>query len=282
LLVVGCWFSVTAPTISIGFRQPTTDIDNYPMDLNCDIGESYGAWKMGADADVMPWITSANIACGFHAGDFSTMQQTVALATRHGVAIGAHVSLPDLQGFGRRELRVTPDEAYAMTLYQIGALDAFARAAGTCVAHVKPHGALYNMAAKDAALSAAIARAVRDFDAKLILVGLAGSELPKAGATAGLRVAHEAFADRRYERDGSLTPRREADAVIHDVDAAVAQAVQIATKGNVQTRGGDTLRIHADSICVHGDRPDAAVFARRLREALSAAGTVVSKLAARE
>jgi UPF0271 protein len=249
------------------------------MDLNCDIGESYGAWKMGADAEVMPWITSANIACGFHAGDFSTMQQTVALALRHGVAVGAHVSLPDLQGFGRRELRVTPDEAYAMTLYQIGALDAFARAAGTRVAHVKPHGALYNMAAKDALLSAAIARAVRAFDPRLILVGLAGSELPKAGAAAGLRIAHEAFADRRYETDGSLTPRREADAVIHDVAAAVAQAVQIATKGNVQTRDGSTLQIHADSICVHGDRADAAVFARRLREALAAAGARVGAIA---
>jgi UPF0271 protein len=236
---------------------------------------------MGADAEVMPWITSANIACGFHAGDFSTMQQTVALAQQHGVAIGAHVSLPDLQGFGRRELRVTPGEAYAMTLYQIGALDAFARAAGARVVHVKPHGALYNMAAKDAVLSAAIARAVRDFDSGMILVGLAGSELPKAGLDAGLSVAHEAFADRRYEADGSLTPRREPDAVIRDVDTAVAQAVQIATKGNVQTRGGTTLQIHADTICVHGDRPDAAVFARRLREALTAAGTLAARIAVR-
>jgi UPF0271 protein len=267
--------------------QPTTALSYNPqpatgtamsIDLNCDIGESFGAWRMGADAEVMPWITSANIACGFHAGDFSTMQQTVALAKQHGVAIGAHVSLPDLQGFGRRELRVTPDEVHAMTLYQIGALAAFARAAGTHVVHVKPHGALYNMAAKDAALSAAIARAVRDFDATLILVGLAGSELPKAAAATGLRVAHEAFADRRYEADGSLTSRRESDAVIHDVDAAVAQAVQIATKGNVLTRDGKTLQIHADTICVHGDRPVAAVFARRLREALSAAGLPVARL----
>jgi UPF0271 protein len=238
------------------------------IDLNCDIGESFGAWKMGADAEVMPWITSANIACGFHAGDFSTMRDTVALALRHGVAIGAHVSLPDLQGFGRRELRVSADEAHALTLYQIGALAAFARAAGTRLTHVKPHGALYNMAAKDAALSAAIARAVHDFDAEMILVGLAGSELPKAGAALGLRVAHEAFADRRYERDGTLVPRREAGAVIDDIDAAVAQAVTIAASGRVRTRDGSEITLRADTICVHGDRPDAAAFAQRLHQAL--------------
>lgn len=248
------------------------------IDLNCDIGESFGAWRMGADAEVMPWITSANIACGFHAGDFSTMQQTVALAHKHGVAIGAHVSLPDLQGFGRRELRVTPDEACAMTLYQIGALSAFARAAGTRVAHVKPHGALYNMAARDAVLSGAIARAVRDFDDKLILVGLAGSALPAAGAAIGLRVAHEAFADRRYEADASLTPRREPDAVIHDIDTAVAQALRIVENGTVQTRDDKTIALRADTICVHGDRPDAGAFARRLREALERAGIAVGTL----
>ena len=248
------------------------------IDLNCDIGESFGAWRMGADAEVMPWITSANIACGFHAGDFSTMQQTVALAKAHGVAIGAHVSLPDLQGFGRRELRVSPNEAYAMTLYQIGALAAFAIAAGTRVVHVKPHGALYNMAAKDRGLADAIARAVREFDVSLILVGLAGSELPKAGAAAGLRVAHEAFADRRYEADGSLTHRREADAVIHDIDTAVAQALRIVEKGTVQARDERTIALRADTICVHGDRPDAGLFARRLREALERAGIAVGTL----
>jgi len=200
----------------------------------------------------------------------------VLLAKEHGVAIGAHVSLPDLQGFGRRELRVTPDEAYAMTLYQIGALAAFANAAGTRVAHVKPHDALYNMAAKDIALAAAIARAVRDFDRNLILVGLAGIELPRAGAAIGLRVAHEAFADRRYEADGSLTPRRESDAVIHDVGAAVAQAIQIATQAKVETRDGNSIAVHAGTICVHGDRTDAAVFARSLRESLTASGIVVA------
>jgi len=248
------------------------------IDLNCDMGESFGAWTMGQDAQVMPWITSANIACGFHAGDFSTMQRTVALAVQHGVAIGAHVSLPDLQGFGRREMRVSADEAHALTLYQIGALQAFARAAGARVAHVKPHGALYNMAARDAALATAIARAVRACDAALMLVGLAASELTRAGEAAGLRVAHEAFADRRYEADGSLTPRREPDAVIHDIDATVAQAVQIVTMGKVDTRAAQPLVLRADTLCVHGDRPDAARFAQRLRAALEGVGVRVVRL----
>jgi len=247
------------------------------IDLNCDMGESFGAWSMGQDAQVMPWITSANIACGFHAGDFSTMRGSVALAQQHGVAIGAHVSLPDLQGFGRREMRVSADEAHALTLYQLGALDAFARAAGTRLAHVKPHGALYNMAARDAALAGAIARAVHEFDASLVLFGLAGSALPKAGTATGLRVAHEAFADRRYQADGSLTPRSQSGAVIEDVDAAVAQAVHIVTMGKVDTRDGSTLELRADTICVHGDRPDAALFARRLSEALRSAGVQIRR-----
>jgi len=247
------------------------------IDLNCDMGESFGAWSMGQDAQVMPWISSANIACGFHAGDFATMQRSVTLAQQHGVAIGAHVSLPDLQGFGRREMRVSADEAHALTLYQLGALDAFARAAGTRLAHVKPHGALYHMAARDAALADAIARAVREFDAGLVLFGLAGSALPRAGTAAGLRVAHEAFADRRYQADGSLTPRSAGGAVIEDVDAAVAQAVHIATMGKVDTHAGGTFELHADTICVHGDRPDAALFARRLSEALRSAGVQIRR-----
>ena len=248
------------------------------IDLNCDMGESFGAWRMGNDAGVMPWITSANIACGFHAGDFSTMQQTVKLAVAHAVAIGAHVSLPDLQGFGRREMHVSTEEAYALTLYQIGALQAMAHAAGARVAHVKPHGALYTMAAKDRALADAIARAVRDSGAELILVGLAGSALVDAGVAINLAVAREAFADRTYRTDGSLTPRREPGAVIDDVDQAVAQSVHIATKGNVETRDGTMLTLRADTICVHGDRPDAALFAQRLRRALHDASIVVAPL----
>jgi UPF0271 protein len=206
------------------------------------------------------------------------MRRTIAAAAARGVAIGAHPSLPDLAGFGRREMRVSADETYAMTLYQIGALAAVARAAGAQLHHVKPHGALYNMAARDPALADAIAGAVRDFDGALILVGLAGSELTRAGEASGLVVAHEAFADRRYEPDGSLMARSKAGAVIDDVDAAVAQAVAIATRGEAETANG-TLRVRADTICVHGDRPDAATFARRLRTALEAAGLAVAPLA---
>jgi UPF0271 protein len=252
---------------------------NMVIDLNCDMGESFGAWTMGDDAGVMPHVSSINIACGFHAGDFMTMQRTVILAAEHGVAIGAHVSLPDLQGFGRREMAISPAEAHAATLYQIGALAAFVHAQGQRLHHVKPHGALYNMAAKDAGLAEAIANAVRDFDPQLILVGLAGSALPHAGAQLGLVVAHEAFADRRYRADGSLMPRREEGAVLEDVDAAVAQAVQIATHGNASTRDGRLVDIRADTICVHGDRPNAAIFARRLNAALKNAGVGIGRIA---
>jgi len=252
---------------------------NMVIDLNCDMGESFGAWTMGDDAGVMPHVSSVNIACGFHAGDFMTMQRTVILAAEHGVAIGAHVSLPDLQGFGRREMAISPAEAHAATLYQIGALAAFVHAQGQRLHHVKPHGALYNMAAKDAGLAEAIANAVRDFDRQLIVVGLAGSALPHAGAQLGLVVAHEAFADRRYRADGSLTPRREEGAVLEDVDAAVAQAVQIATHGNASTRDGRLVDIRADTICVHGDRSNAAIFARRLNAALKNAGVGIGRIA---
>ncbi|HXE66440.1 MAG TPA: 5-oxoprolinase subunit PxpA [Rhodanobacteraceae bacterium] len=241
------------------------------IDLNADIGESFGAWRMGDDAGVMPWITSANVACGFHAGDPAIMRATVALCIEHGVAIGAHVSLPDLQGFGRREMKVSSNDVYAQTLYQLGALHAFVRAAGTHLHHVKPHGALYNMAARDRALAYAIAAAVRDFNSTLILMGLAGSALVDAGRAAGLRVQCEGFCDRRYRADGSLTPRSEAGAVIEDIDAAVAQALSIATAGEAAAGDGSTVRIQADSLCVHGDRANAAAFAERLHRALAQA-----------
>jgi UPF0271 protein len=244
------------------------------------MGESFGAWTMGQDAGVLEHVSSANIACGFHAGDPLTMRRTVAAAVARGVVVGAHPSLPDLAGFGRREMRVSADETYALTLYQIGALAAMANAAGTRLRHVKPHGALYNMAARDRTLADAIAAAVRDFDRELILVGLAGSELPRAGEQAGLAVAHEAFADRRYESDGSLMARRKDGAVIDDVDAAVAQAISIATRGEVESTAG-ILRVRADTICVHGDRADAALFAERLRDSLEAAGIDIAALPAR-
>ena len=230
---------------------------------------------MGQDEDVLAHVSSVNIACGFHAGDPDTMRHTVALAVHAGVALGAHVSLPDLQGFGRREMRISANEAYAMTLYQIGALAGFARAAGTRLRHVKPHGALYNMAAREAALAGAIASAIRDFDATLGLVGLAGSELPRAGARAGLTIAHEAFVDRRYEEDGSLTPRDRPDALLSGHADIVAQALAIAAGRGVPTRKGSILPLQADTLCVHGDRADAGALARSLRDALQEAGITV-------
>ncbi|MFO1506001.1 MAG: 5-oxoprolinase subunit PxpA [Lysobacterales bacterium] len=242
------------------------------IDLNADVGESFGAWRMGDDAAVIASVTSANIACGFHAGDAATMRRTVALAQEHGVAIGAHPSLPDLAGFGRREMTVSPDEVYGFMLVQIGALHGIATAAGARLHHVKPHGALYNMAARDRALADAVARAVRDFDHRLVLVGLAGGASLEAGRAAGLRVAAEAFCDRRYRADGSLAPRGEPAAVIEDVDAAIAQAVDIAVCGQATAIDGSRVAIHADTLCVHGDGPHAAELARGLRAALESAG----------
>ena len=242
------------------------------IDLNADLGESFGAWRMGDDAGVMPWITSANIACGFHAGDPVTMRRTVALCIEHGVAIGAHPSLPDLQGFGRREMGVSTDEVYAQTLYQIGALHALTRTCGGTLHHVKPHGALYNMAARDSGPATAIACAVRDFDPTLILVGLAGSALVDAGRDTGIPVLGEGFCDRRYQSDGSLAPRSEDGAVFEDSDAAVAQALSIATSGEVVANDGSRVRVQVDTLCVHGDRAGAAGFAKALRQALENAG----------
>ncbi|TAN05506.1 MAG: LamB/YcsF family protein [Rhodanobacteraceae bacterium] len=242
------------------------------IDLNADLGESFGVWRMGDDAGVMPWITSANIACGFHAGDAAIMRTTVTLCMEYGVAIGAHTALPDLAGFGRRELRMTPNDTYAQTLYQLGALNAFAAAAGTHVHHLKPHGALYNMAARERALADAIATAVRDFNPTVILVGLAGGALVAAGRAAGLAVQSEGFCDRRYTADGSLTPRSEPGAVLDDADAAAAQAVAIATGGTLVADDGSSIRVQADTLCIHGDRPNAATFAEHVHHALGRAG----------
>lgn len=245
---------------------------NKRINLNADLGEGFGPWTMGADAELLGIIASANVACGFHAGDPLVMRRTLRLAKQRGVEIGAHVAYPDLQGFGRRRMEMAPEELEAAILYQIGALAGLAQAEGLRLAHVKPHGALYNMAARDAALSSAIAAAVAAFDRALVLFGLAGGALVAAGRAAGLRVAEEAFADRSYEPDGQLTPRGIPGAVLSDPAAAAAQAVALATRGEVVARGGGLLRLRADTICVHGDRPDAAAFARALREALSTAG----------
>ena len=245
------------------------------IDLNCDMGEGFGAWRMGRDEALLDLVTSANIACGYHAGDPAIMERTVRCAVAKGVAVGAHPSLPDLQGFGRRAMAITPEEARAITLYQIGALDAFARDAGARLRHVKPHGALYNMAAGDRRLAEAIASAVHAFDPALVLVGLSGSELIKAGRGLGLACASEVFADRGVEPDGSLTPRGRPGALIEDEALAVARVLRMVTEGRVTCSDGADLAIQADTVCIHGDQPGALAFARGLREALGRAGIEV-------
>jgi len=251
------------------------------IDLNADVGESYGAWRMGQDELLMPLVTSANVACGFHAGDPGTMRATVRLALRHGVALGAHPSLPDLAGFGRRAMQVSPNEAFELVLYQVGALAAFARAEGGALRHVKPHGALYNMAARDRALAEAIAAAVHAFDPALVLVGLSGSALVAAGRARGLACADEVFADRRYEDDGSLTPRTRDDALIHDADEARAQVLAMLRDGAVTSRQGVRVPLAADTVCLHGDAPGAVEFARALRAALGHEGFEIRATAGR-
>jgi UPF0271 protein len=224
----------------------------------------------------MPYITSANIACGAHAGDPGTMRRTLALAARHGVACGAHPGFADLAGFGRREIPVAPDEAADLVLWQLGALEAMARREGVRLRHVKIHGALYNMAARDVALAEAIARAVAHFDRSLVFFGLAGSPMLDAARRAGLTPAAEGFADRSYEPDGSLTPRSRPGAVIHDIEQVVARAVRMAREGVVTTTGGDDIRLEVETICVHGDTPGAAGLARALRQGLERAAVPVA------
>ncbi|MCC3153335.1 5-oxoprolinase subunit PxpA [Hymenobacter sp. BT770] len=242
------------------------------VDLNCDMGESFGAWTLGNDAALMPFITSANIACGFHAGDPAVMKQTVRTALHHGVALGAHPGLPDLVGFGRRNLDISAEEAFDMTVYQLGALAALARAEGGQLHHLKPHGALYNMAATNAALAQAIAEAVYKVQPELVLYGLAGSELTKAGEKLGLKTAHEVFADRTYQANGTLTPRRQPDALITSADAAIAQVLRMVKGGGVRTQQGTDVAIRADTVCLHGDGAHALEFAQRLNKELRAAG----------
>jgi UPF0271 protein len=249
----------------------------HTIDLNADVGESFGPWPMGADETLVPLVSSVNIACGAHAGDATTILRTAALAVRHGVAIGAHPGYPDLAGFGRRDLDLTPDELRATIVVQVGAVIAGARVAGAPVRHVKPHGAMYNRAARDLAMAETIASAIRDLDPALVLVGLAGSASIDAARAVGLRVAEEGFADRRYEPDGSLRPRRLAGALLGPADAA-AQAVSIAREGVVTATDGSTVAVRADTICVHGDGPDAVETARAVRAALAGAGIAVAAL----
>lgn len=243
------------------------------IDLNCDLGESFGPWKMGNDETILPFVTSANIACGFHAGDPSTMMKTVALAASHNVHIGAHPGFKDREGFGRRQMALTPIEVYDLMLYQIGALYACTKAQGVLLHHVKPHGALYNMAAQDNNLAKAIADAVYAFDPNLVLYGLSGSALITEGEQRGLTVYSEVFADRTYQADSMLTPRTMANAVITDHDRAFAQALLMATEGKVITADGMHIPIKADTICMHGDNESAIAIARKVHQALKLSGT---------
>ena len=249
------------------------------IDLNADMGDSFGAYTIGADYEVIASISSANVACGFHGGDPSVMRRTVRLARDHGVAVGAHPGFPDLVGFGRRDMRIAPQEVEDLVLYQIGALAAIARAEGLRLAHVKPHGALYNMAVKDRSLADAVARAIASFDRSLIFFALPNSDLARAGQSAGLRTALEGFADRAYEPDGSLTPRSRTGAVLHDVDEVVRRAVRMATDGVVVATDGSELAMRVDTICTHGDTPGAQALTRALRSGLERAGVKVAPVA---
>ncbi|MGQ0546004.1 MAG: LamB/YcsF family protein [Betaproteobacteria bacterium] len=254
----------------MGVRQLKT------IDLNCDMGESYGAWKMGDDAAVMPHISSANIACGFHGGDPATIRRTVALAVEHGVAVGAHPSLPDLQGFGRRAMKIAPQEMYDLVVYQAGAVEAFARAAGTRLHHVKCHGALYNMAANDEALSEAMVRAAKDVGSEIVLYVLAGSLNYRMAKAKGIRVAGEVFADRGYADDGTLWPRDRPGAMIEDAARAAQQALAMVEEGYVTSVNGKRVPVAAETLCLHGDQAGAAQFASRIRKLFSEKGIRVA------
>ena len=240
------------------------------IDLNCDLGESFGAYKLGLDDQVHPYISSANVACGFHASDPVVMDKTVALAKDAGVAVGAHPGYPDLQGFGRRNMTIPPREVKAMVMYQIGALQAFCTARGLKLQHVKPHGALYNMAGKDEALAMAVCEAIQAVDDSLILLGLSGSKMLEAADKIGLRSAREVFADRAYEEDGSLVARTKAGAMITDEDEAVERVIRMIREGRVTAVTGKDIPIRADSVCVHGDSPKALAFVQKIRAALTA------------
>jgi UPF0271 protein len=250
------------------------------VDLNADVGESFGVYSIGHDSGLMKVITSASIAAGFHGGDPSVLRDTIRLAKSSGVAIGAHPGFPDLVGFGRRDMRVSPREAEDLVLYQVAVVAGVASTEGLRLQHVKPHGALYNMAARDEVLASAIARAVAAFDRRLILFGPPNSALTRAGQAAGLSVALEGFADRAYESDGSLVSRTKPGAVITDVNDVVMRAVLIAREQSVVAANGETVPLRVETICIHGDTERSDVIASRLRAGLEAAGVVVKSLVA--
>lgn len=248
------------------------------VDLNSDLGESFGAYSIGMDKDVIPHISSANIACGFHAGDPEVMDRTVAAAKAAGVAIGAHPGYPDLMGFGRRNIACSAKEVKAYIQYQIGALSAFAAAHGMKLQHCKPHGAMYNIAAKDPDIAQAIADGIAEVDGGLILLALAGSAMIDAGKRAGLKTASEVFADRAYREDGTLVPRSAPGAVIHDAEEAISRTVRMIKEGKVTAITGGDVCICADSVCVHGDNPSAVEFVKAIRKAFSDEGISIAPL----
>lgn len=250
----------------------------YRVDLNSDLGESFGRYTLGMDEKVIPLITSANVACGYHASDPVVMEKTISMAKEAGIRVGAHPGFPDLMGFGRRNMNVTPAEAKAYTLYQLGALQAFCKAKGVTIQHVKPHGAFYNMAAKDEALSRAICEAVASFDENLIVLALSGGELARVAKEMGLRTALEVFADRGYEEDGSLVDRRKEGALITDEEQAISRVIRMVKEKKVTAVTGKDIPIQADSVCVHGDGEKALAFVERIRKALTQEGISICSL----
>lgn len=250
----------------------------YSIDFNSDLGESFGAYKMGMDEDIIPLISSANVACGFHAGDPTVMAKTVALCKKSGTEVGAHPGFYDIMGFGRRNMSVAPQDVKNMIIYQVGAIDAFCKAAGLKLGHVKPHGALYNMAAKDEKLATAICEGVYEYDSSLILLGLANSQMLKCAEKVGLRFASEVFADRAYEDDGSLVARTKPGAMIDDENEAVRRVIGMIKHGVVKTISGKELSLRPDSVCVHGDSQKALLFAKKIRSALENEGIVIKNI----
>jgi UPF0271 protein len=247
------------------------------IDLNSDMGESFGRYSLGMDGEIMQIVSSINIACAYHAGDPQVINETVRLAAEKGVSMGAHPGYPDLQGFGRRYMDLTPSEIENMVLFQVSALAGFVRSYGKELVHVKPHGALYNFAAKDQAAAAAVSRGVVRFSKELVLVGLAGSKLIEAAAEAGLKTASEGFPERGYNPDGSLMSRRLPGAVIHDPAEAAAQAVKLARQG-IEVSSSQTRLVKVDTLCIHGDSPNALAVVRAIRQALEAENIVINPL----
>ncbi len=248
------------------------------IDFNCDMGESFGAWEMGNDAALMDYVSSVNIACGFHAGDASVIRKTIETAIEKGVAVGAHPSFPDLQGFGRRAMSLSATEVFDVVLYQVAAIKGICEALGGKLHHIKPHGALYNQAAKDESLAGAIAKAVRAIDENLILYGLSGSFLISEAEKINLRTASEVFADRTYQSDGNLTPRNLQNALILDTEKAVSQVLQMISEQTATAANGEKIPLKSETVCIHGDGAHAMEFARTIHAKLNEQGVKIKRI----